>query len=89
MAARSSATRFRAAKLRSGPTFPQALERMRAGRLLRLEYFQGRPVWEVGGLHVSPETVSLLISCGDIEPDNDTLIPGTPSQTWRLRKRVK
>jgi hypothetical protein len=89
MAARSSATRFRAAKLRPGLSFPVALERLRSGKVLRLEYYQGRPSWDLGGMSVAAETVALLIACGDVQPDNDTLIPGTPGQSWRLHKRVK
>jgi hypothetical protein len=89
MSGRSSSTRFRPAKLRSGLTFPAALQRMRTGMLLRLEYFQGRPVWEIGGLNVSPEVVALLVSCSAVEPTRDSLFADdTPSQTWRLRERA-
>jgi hypothetical protein len=87
MTARSPSTRFKAPQPRSGLSFPAAIALLRNGALLRLEYDRGRPSWSLGdGQPVSPETVSLLISCGDIEPDDDALIPGTPSQTWRLRR---
>jgi hypothetical protein len=78
-------TRFRTPKLRPGLGFTQALEQMRAGKTLHLEYFQGRPVWELGGLSVSPEVVALLISCAAIEPAHDSLFADAPSQTWRMK----
>jgi hypothetical protein len=77
-------TRYRPPRLRPGLSFPRAVEKMRAGGLLRLQYVQGKPVWEIGDLGVDPETVALLISCKEIEPADDALFIGAPSQTWRL-----
>jgi hypothetical protein len=84
MPARSS-TRFRAPQSRSGPTFAQAIERMRSGALLRLEYRQGAPAWTLSGVDITSEVVALILACGEVEPDNDSLLVGTPGQTWRLR----
>ena len=85
MASRSS--RFRPAKLRPGPSFAQALGLMRDGAILRFEYDQTRPSWSLGDQPISLETVNLLISCGDVQPDSDTLFPGAPAQCWRIRLR--
>jgi hypothetical protein len=86
MVTRSPSTRFRAPQLRPGPSFAQARERMQAGALLRLEYSRGAPIWELEGKAVSPEIVSLLISCRDVEPDNDSLFDGAAAQTWKIRR---
>jgi hypothetical protein len=89
MSARPSSTRFRAAKVRSGLTFPAALERLRSGALLRLEYYQRAPVWELGGQGITPEVVALILACGEVEPAGDVLFANLPAQTWRLRKPAK
>jgi hypothetical protein len=86
MAARSSPTRFRAPRLRSGPGFTEAIKQMQNGALLKLEYMRGAPCWSLGdGLPVSPETVSLLLANKEIEAAGDVLFDGAASQTWRLR----
>jgi hypothetical protein len=81
-----SSTRSRAPRLRPGPTFAQAIERMRGGALLRLEYLKGAPVWTLGGVDVAPEVVALVLACGEVEPDNDSLLAGAPGQTWRFQR---
>jgi hypothetical protein len=83
MAQRSQSTRFRPAKLRSGPSFAQALERLRGGGRLSLTYFQNKPVWEIDGWTVSPEIISLLLASHSVVPDGDALIPDMPSQSCR------
>jgi hypothetical protein len=59
---------------------------MRGGAILRFEYDRTRPPWSLGGQSISLEIVSLLTSCGDVQPDPDALFPGTPAQSWRVRK---
>ena len=86
MTARLSSTRFRGPRLRPGPTFAQALERMRDGAVLRLEYDQGAPAWELGGLGIAPEVVALILACREVEAADDSLFAGVPCQTWRLRR---
>jgi hypothetical protein len=54
--------------------------------LLRLEYRQGAPVWTLGGVDIAAEVVALVLACGEVEPDNDSLLAGAPGQTWRLRR---
>lgn len=83
MVARAASTRFRAPKQRPGPSFIQALERLRAGGLLRLQYIKSQPVWEIDSLGVAPETVALLLGSGEIETCGDALFPGAAGQTWR------
>ena len=85
MATRSAATQFRASQKRTGPTFIEAIERMKAGEVLRFAFDQTRPAWSLGDEAVSPEIVTLLISCREVEADVDTLFPNTPAQAWRLR----
>jgi hypothetical protein len=87
MTARSSSARFRASNRRVGPTFIEAIERMKSGEVLRLEYLKGRPVWSIGNEIISAEVVSLLTSCREIQADGGSLLPNTPAQVWRLRKR--
>jgi hypothetical protein len=81
-----SSVRFRAPRLRPGPTFAQATERMRGGALLRLEYRQGAPAWTLDSVDVALEVVALVLACGEVEPDNDSLFAGAANQTWRLRQ---
>ena len=81
---RSPSTRFRPPKLRSGPSFAVALKLMREGKLLTLEYYQGKPRWEVGGQSIAAEVVSLLLACRAVESNDAALLPDTPSQSWRL-----
>jgi hypothetical protein len=81
----SSATQFRTSQKRTGPSFIQAIERMKAGALLRFAFDRSRPAWTLGDEVVSPEIVSLLLATREIEADHDTLIPNTPAQVWRLR----
>lgn len=79
-------TRFRSPRQRPGPDFPEALERLRSGAVLRLEYQNGRPSWSIGdGPPVPPEVVALLLGCKEIEAAGDGLFDGAPSQTWRLK----
>jgi hypothetical protein len=78
--------RFRAPKRRPGPSFPEALRRMREGALLRLTYVKGAPGWEIDGEPVAPETVALLSSSNEIVADSDALFDiGVMPQTWRAR----
>jgi hypothetical protein len=83
MAQRSPSTRFRAPLQRPGPRFPEALERLRKGGVLRLTYIESQPVWELDDRPVSPEVVSLITSCNEIAPDNDGLFDGAAPQSWR------
>ena len=84
MTPRSSSTRFRPAKLRSGLTLGAARDRMKGGATLNLEYFKNNPVWTCGGMGVSAETVAQLLACQDIKPTGDSLFPGVPCQSWRI-----
>ena len=87
MPSRSLSTRFRPPRLRPGPSFSEALQKLRDGAVLRLEYDQGHPSWSLGdGQPVSVELVNLLLSCQGIEPDRDGLLDDVPAQTWRLRR---
>jgi hypothetical protein len=85
MSARSSSTRFRPPRLRAGPTFVQALRRLQAGKVLQLTYVRSLPHWDLDDRPVSPEVVSLLLGCSEVEPDPDALFPGAPAQCWRIR----
>ena len=58
----SRAVRFRTPKLRSGATFAQAIDAMRGGAVLTLEFFSGQPRWELGGREVAVEVVTLLLA---------------------------
>lgn len=86
MTARSSSARFRSSRQRPGPSFREALERMRDGGVLRLTYIRGLPVWELNDRPVSPEIVSLLTSGNTVEPDGDGLFADQPCQSWRIRR---
>jgi hypothetical protein len=86
MARRSSSpVRFRTPAQRPGVTFKMALEALHAGETLRLEYVNARPVWSLSDHPVSPEVASLLLSCGSVQPDADSLFADTPPQSWRIR----
>lgn len=80
-----ASTRFRTEKQRNGPSFSDAYAQLKAGVVLRLEYYRGLPRWELGGREVSPEVIALLVSCSDVVADSDALIPGMPAQSWRIR----
>jgi hypothetical protein len=84
--ARSLSTRFRAPRVRPGPSFPEALARLKAGGVLRLTYIRNAPVWDLDDFPVSPEVVSLLTFCSEVAPDNDGLFDGAAPQSWRLRR---
>jgi hypothetical protein len=86
MSARSPAAQFRSSQKRTGPTFVEAIGRMKTGEVLRFAFDQTRPAWSLGNETISSEVITLLISCRDVEPDSDTLFDGAPAQTWRLRK---
>jgi hypothetical protein len=86
MSARSSSARFRSPNQRIGPSFAEAIERMKAGGLLRLQYVRSRPVWNLDDTLVSPETVALIMGCGYMEATGDALFPGAVSQTWRVSR---
>jgi hypothetical protein len=86
MSARSPSARFRPSNQRVGPTFATAIERMKAGEVLRFAFDKTRPAWSIGDEAISPEVVSLLLSCREVEPDADTLLLNAPAQVWRLRK---
>jgi hypothetical protein len=87
MAKRLRSARFTPAKLRIGPGFAEAMTLLRNDGVLRLEYDKGVPAWSLGsGQPVSPEIVSLILASGGVEATDDALIPGTPCQTWRLRR---
>jgi hypothetical protein len=77
--------RFRPARLRSGMTFAQAIQSMRGGAVLRLEFQSGQPRWDLAGLEVAVETVALLLASREIVPDDDTLFERGLAQTWRAR----
>jgi hypothetical protein len=84
---RSSSTRFRPPRLRSGLSFVAALERMKAGAILGFEFDRTRPAWSIGDEAVSAEVVTLLLACREVEADVDSLFPHTPAQVWRLRNQ--
>ena len=86
MSARSSSARFRSSNQRVGPSFAEAIERVKAGEVLRFAFDQGSPAWSIGDESISAEVVSLLLSCREVEADVDILFPNTPAQVWRLRK---
>jgi hypothetical protein len=86
MSARSSSTRFRPSNQRLGPSFAEAIGRMKTGEVLRFAFDRSRPAWSIGDESISTEVVSLLLSCREVEADVDTLFPNTPAQVWRLRK---
>jgi hypothetical protein len=78
--------RFRPVRLRPGMDFAQAIQSMRKnGVVLRLEFYQGAPRWELGGREVAIETVALLLASREVVPDDDSLFEGSISQTWRIR----
>jgi hypothetical protein len=74
-------------KRRAGLNHTQAISRMRAGATLSLQYVRAKPVWELGRFDVAPEVAALLVDCPEVEAANDSLIPGLPGQTWRLRTK--
>jgi hypothetical protein len=76
-----------AARSSSRLNFGQAIARMRAGAILNLQYVRAKPVWELGRFEVAPEVAALLVDCKQVEAANDSLIPGLPGQTWRLRTK--
>jgi hypothetical protein len=86
MSARSSSARFRPSNKRVGPSFVEVIERMKTGEVLRFAFDKTRPAWSIGDASISAEVVSLLLSCREVEADDDTLLPNTPAQVWRLRK---
>ena len=77
--------RFRPVRLRSGMAFAEAIQTMRGGAPLRLEFYLNQPRWELGGREVAIETVALLLASREIVPDDHTLFEGALSQTWRVR----
>ena len=84
MAARSSATQFRSSQKRSGPSFGEAIERLRNGGLLRLEYDRSKPAWTLDDQAISPEVVTIFLSCGEVEAADAGLFDGAAGQTWRV-----
>ena len=70
---------------RPGPTFPEAIARMRESAILYLMYVRNRPVWDLNGREIAPEVIALLTACADVEPAGDGLFAGMPCQTWRIR----
>jgi hypothetical protein len=62
-----------------------ALQAMRRGEFLRLQYSAGRPCWSLSnGRTVSAEVASTLISSAFIVPADDALFSGMPAQSWKL-----
>jgi hypothetical protein len=78
-------TRFKTLKQRRGPSFPQAMEKLREGETLTLEFFSGQPRWELCGREVPIETVAMLLASREVVADPDALFDGALAQTWRVR----
>ena len=61
-----------------------ALEAMRAGAILHLQYGPTRERWTLStGWTVPEDVAATLIARPDIQTVGDTLFPNTRSQTWR------
>jgi hypothetical protein len=58
---------------------------MRGGGLLRLTYIRGAAHWEIDDYPVSPEVVSLLLTCKEIVSTGDALFEGAMGQAWEAR----
>jgi hypothetical protein len=86
MSARSSSARFRSSQQRQRLSFPEAIERLRGGSLLRLEYDRAKPAWTLDDKPISPEIVTLLLSCSEVEAADAGLFDGAAGQTWRMRE---
>jgi hypothetical protein len=81
-----ASTRSRTSRPRSVfITFPEALEKMRIGRLLRLTYVRSEPVWEIGNRSITPETAALILAHEGVKSCGDGLFDGLPCQSWRRR----
>ena len=63
----------------------RALDAMRAGLLLHMEYRAGHPIWSLGGGQaVSAAAAAIIISSANVVPVGDSLFPDMPGQTWRI-----
>ena len=85
MSARSSA-RIPSLK-RTGPSFTEAIERMKAGEVLRFAFDQGSPAWSIGDESISAEVVSLLLSCREVERTSTPYSPTPPLKCGGCVKR--
>ena len=63
--------------------FEQALDAMRTGKTLHLQFSDGGPLWALSdGSVVSAETAALLLNSASIQPVGCALLPGLPAQQW-------
>jgi hypothetical protein len=77
---------FRTPRQRKGPTFPEALQQLRAGGVLRLTHTKNGQAWDLDNRPVALEIVVLLTSHNEIRPDDDALFENTAAQSWRIRQ---
>ena len=61
-----------------------ALQAMRRGELLHLQYSAGRPLWSLSsGRVVSSEVAAIIINDARIVPVGRALFDGMPGQSWK------